>query len=238
MRTVRLDTLQPFQAVNLLSDPGEIGGPVVIPQCAQIGLVWTLTDGHVAHNVMYGRYSGAYAGTQTQANAILSALIAGGTWTALAAYMSNTGSLTAVTLRNVAVPNQAVVQSNNAGSAGSSASIALPDETALVVTLRTAQAGPGFRGRVYIPNWATNALGAGNVVLAAAVTALGAWATANLLTAPAGQGYTPVIGQRERAAYTGSTGTVHAARPAGSVTITSAVVRDNHWDTQRKRGLK
>jgi len=73
---------------------------------------------------------------------------------------------------------------------------------------------------------------------AAAVTALGTWATDSLLQALEDQGYTPVIGQKARAAYTGTTGTQHPARPAGSEVITSATVKDNHWDTQRKRGLR
>jgi hypothetical protein len=90
---------------------------------------------------------------------------------------------------------------------------------------------------MYIPNWTADAAGGGGVALAAAVTALQNWA--NTITgALAGQGYTWVIGQPARNGYTGSTGTQHPARAASSQVVTSASVRDAHWDSQRRRGLK
>src|SRR5215472_5189189 len=175
-RIIDLSNVQTFTAVNLLSDPGAIPGPVVIPFCAQISLIWTLTDGKLAHVVTYGRYSGGFAGSVTQANAILAGLLsAGGMYAALAAFMPSTGSLSAVTIRDVNSANQPLIQSTGTGGPGTSASPAISDETAVVVTLRTAMVGRGNRGRMYIPNWATNALGAGNVVAAGAVTALSNW---------------------------------------------------------------
>lgn len=237
MPLVRLENFQQFSAINLLSDPGAIGGPKIIPNCAQISLVWTLPDTKLAHQVFTGRYPGTFNGTQAQANSIMTAFSSGGAWSTLAAFFSTDTFLSAVTIRDLNTANQPLIQSNVASAAGTSASPALPNETAVNVTLRTALAGRANRGRSYVPGWATNALGAGNVVAAAAVTALNAWAQTWPNALAAGS-YTLVIGQPARAAYTGSSGTQHPARAAGSVQVTSLVVRDNHWDSQRRRGLK
>jgi len=237
VRIIPLDQLQQFAAVNLLSDPGAVGGPVLIPSCAQIVLHWFEEDGKNAHNVLYGRYSGPFAGTTTQANGIMTALTTGAAWTAMAAFLATSTSFAAVQIRNVAIQDQPIIGSTTPSAAGSSASAALPNEMAIVATLRTALAGQSGRGRMYVPGFATNALGAGNVISAAAVTAVQNWA-ATIPGALNTQGYVHVLGLRERAQYTGTTGTVHPARAANSVPITAVVVRDNHWDSQRRRGLR
>jgi len=237
MPIVALANLQQFAAVNLLRDGGAIGGPVIIPSCAQITVYWLLESGHTAHQVLVGRYSGAFAGTVAQANSMTVALSTGAQWTALAGFMATSTTLGGVTIRDVNTPNQVLIQNTASGALGTSASPALPNEVSLVGSLRTALAGRQNRGRTYVPGWATNALGAGNVVAAAAVTAYQNWLNTIAPTLSA-QGYTLVIGQKHRQAYTGTTGTQHPDRPAGSVPVTSIVVRDNHWDTQRRRGLK
>lgn len=236
-RVVNLANFEQFTAINVLSDPGAIGGPVKVPQCAQIVLNWTLEDGKTAHNVLYGRFGASFAGTVAQANAILTGLTTGVNWTTLAAFLAPTTALAGISIRNVDIVNQALIQSTGAAAPGTSASPALPNEVAAVITLRTAATGPQNRGRVYVPGFATNALGAGNVIAAAAVTAIQNWGQQLINTINA-NGYTMVIGQKARAAYKGSTGTDHPARAAGSVVVTGQVVRDNHWDTQRRRGLK
>lgn len=236
-RIVDLSNFSQFTAINVLSDPGHIGGPLVIPNCVQISLIWLLGDTKVAHNVMYGFRTDGVAPSLAQANGILTALNTGASWTALAAFIASTASLGAVWMRDVRQAGMPIINSGAAGAPGTSASPELPDETAVVVTTRTAFVGQANRGRFYVPGWATNALGAGNVVAAGAVTALGTWAS-GIGPAFTGQGYTLSLGHPPRAQYTGSTGTVHPARVAGSLPITSVVVRDNHWDSQRRRGLK
>lgn len=237
MPIIAASALEQFPAVNLRLDGGAIGGPVVVPQCAQIVIRWTLESGKRGASVLYGRYAGAFAGTPAQAQAIFNALSAAGPWGALAAFISTTNGIAAVEIRDVNTPNQAITQ-NTAGSAnGISTSPALPNEVAVVITERTAFTGRMNRGRIYVPGWATNALSAGNLIAAGAVTALNDWAQ-TIPTALSANGYTLVIGQKARQAYVGKTGTSHPARPAGSVPVTSLVVRDNHWDTQRRRGLK
>lgn len=238
VRTIRLDNLQPFQAVNLTSDPGAAPGPKLVPNCAIIGFAWTLEDGKIAHNILYGRYTGAFAGTQAQATAIMTALTTGGTWTALAAFLSTTTAFANVYIRDMNTPDNPIIYGTGSAVPGTSVSSALPNEVAAVITLLTAKAGQQNRGRMYVPGFATNALATGNVIAPAVLTALNNWA-AVIPSAFTAQGYTHVLGQPHRVAYTSpATGRVFPERLATSTPVTSRTAKDNHWDTQRRRGLK
>ena len=237
MALIRADQLQQLAAINLLFDPGAIGGPIIVPSAVQCHIVWTLTNGKTARNVLYGIVAAAFAPTPTIAEAIRAGLTTGANWTALAAFLSTTGSLSSVQLRDVRGANFPLVPSTGAAVPGTSASPALPDEVAACITLRTSRTGPGGRGRTYIPNFATNALGTGGVIAPTAVTAITGFA--NLIsTVLTTNGLQWALGLPARAAYTGSTGTAHPARVATALPLTAAVCRDNHWDSQRRRGLK
>jgi len=236
-RIIRLDQLEQFAAVKIISDPGAVGGPVHVPSCAQIVLQWTTEAGIVGHNVLYGRFAGGFSGTVAQANGIKTGLTTGAPWTALAAHLAVGTTLSFVTIRNVDVDDQALIPSNVGGGVGTSTGVALPAEVAAVLTKRTAFTGRANRGRIYLPGWATTALGTGNVIAGPALTALNNWGATINATFSA-NGYVHVLGQQARNAYTGSTGTLHPARPAGSVDVTSVSAADNHWDSQRRRGLR
>jgi hypothetical protein len=236
-RLIALDQLQQFTAVQLLSDPGAIGGPKLCPSVAEIVMVWTLSGGKIAHNVMHGRYTGTFAGTVAQANSIVTALTTGGPYTAFATHLASTTALGQVYIRDIAVPNQPAINSTLFGPPGTGAGVAMPNEVALCITAHTALAGRANRGRIYIPGWHTAATAADNTVVAQAVTDLQGWAN-TIQGAVTASGYQLVIAQPARQAYIGSTGTSHPARPAGSTTVSSLFVRDNHWDSQRRRGLK
>jgi hypothetical protein len=241
MRIGRLSDLQQFAAINLTLDLGAIAGPRHAPGCADITLFFNLTDGKVAHIVLTGRYAGAFHGTTAECNAISAALHAGTPWTTLTPFLATGTVFSGVTIHDInptdgsgatAVPG-AVTQP------GTSTGIALPSEVAAVITKRTGFSGPQNRGRMYFPGWATTALGASDVIAPAAVTALGNWATTNVGSALSGSGYTHVLAQMARAAYTSPiTGRDFPARDAGSIAITALQVRDNHWDSQRRRGLR
>lgn len=236
-RILALANVQQFLAINLTADPGYDPGNRVIPNCAEIRLVWLQEDGVVAHNVLHGRYAGAFAGSQTQANSILTGLGTGAQWTALAGFLPTSTSLGFVQIRDLGQADQPYISSNGAAHAGTSVSAALPNEVAACLTLRTAFTGPGGRGRIYVPGFASNALGAGNVIAAGAVTALANWGSiiAGVLSA---QGYTFCVAHFHRVAYTGVGGAQHPERAAGTVPVQTVEMRDNHWDTQRRRGLK
>jgi hypothetical protein len=196
-----------------------------------------LDDVKIGNIVLHGRYVGAFAGSVAQANALLTGFATGAPWSALAAFLSTTTLLAQVLIRDINTPHNAYIAPTGPGSYGTSASPSLPNEVSLVGTKRTGQTGPQARGRVYLPGWATNALGTGNTVAAAAVTAYQNWLNtfASVMLA---EGYTHCLALPARAAYTGSTGTTHDARTKQTLDVTSMLVRDNHWDTQRRRGLR
>ena len=238
MRVVRLDNLSQFAAVNLLSDPGAIGGPVVIPNAIQVHLKFNLGGGKTARCIMYGNGGTTFSPSTAFANQIHTSLSTGAQWTALAAHIAPTASFAGVDLRDVRSAGFPLVASSNAVVPGTSSGTELPNEVALVITERTARVGPQFRGRIFIPGWATTALGTGNTVAAPAQTALQNWAN-QISAAFSGAGLILSLGQRARQAYTSpKTGTSFPARAATLVPITAMTVRDNHWDSQRKRGLK
>jgi hypothetical protein len=236
-RYVRFANVQPFEVISLTSDPGAIPGPKVIPFAIEVIIQWTLDGGKVARNVLYGGFSGAVVPTTTMANSIKAALTTGAGWTGLAAKLSTTTNLSFVTLRDVSVANQPLVPSNTAGSAGTGVGVALPHEMAIVVSLGTEKAGPGNRGRMYLPGFTTASVVVGNVIETATITAVNAWAPL-ISSAMSGSGLTWVLGQPARAAYTSEkTGRQFPARPAGTLPILTKTVKDPYWDSQRRRGL-
>jgi hypothetical protein len=236
-RLINLANLPQFTAINLTADPGYDPSNRIIPGCAQIRIRWALADGKVGYNVLHGSYAGAFHGSQSEANAILTALTTGGNWTALAAFLGTAVGLTGVDIRDLGAADRPIIPSIAVGQNGTSVSTTLPSEVAAVITARTAFTGPANRGRVYVPGWASNAVGAGDVIASAAVTALGNWGSI-IAGALSASGYVFGIGHFHRLPYTSATGGSHAERPAGLVPITTVSVRDNHWDTVRRRGLK
>lgn len=237
-RLINLAYLSPFQAASL-TDPGYLPGPLIIPNACQVVLNWALGDSKTGHNVMYGSYNGTPVLSAALAQTVFAALIAGAAWTTLAGFLASSTSLLSVTILDVRGATATAFQSTGAAAPGTAAGTALPDESAAVITLRSVLRGPSGRGRVYIPGWASNAVGAGGVIAAAAVTALNTWATTNLNPAIGVNIGPTAIGHRARAAYTSpATGRQFPARPAGIQVINNILVRDNHWDSQRRRGLK
>jgi hypothetical protein len=234
---VALENFQQFTAINVLNDPGHIGGPVVIPNGVKVILVWNLTNGKVGRNVLWANVPGGFAATASVAETVRAALVARSEFTALLGFLALTVSLAGVHLQDARSAGNPEIASTGAATAGTGTGLALPDEVALALTLRTARVGTQFRGRLYQPGYAAVALAAGGVASTATVTALSNYGTALNAVIGANVG-TWSIAQPARAAYTGRTGTQHPARAAALVPITSWICRDNHWDSQRRRGLK
>lgn len=211
----------------------------MIPNAVQVRLDWTVATGQRVHNVLYGQVSSGFSPTPSVADAILTALTAGASWTAMATHLATTTALASITLRDVRQENQPLVQSAGAAHPGTDSSIALPLEVALVITLRTALVGRANRGRVYVPGYGAAQNLAGNVASATCVTDTQSWFNNNVFPAFSGSGMILSLGHPRRQAYTSPvTGREFPARDAGLVPITLGVVRDNHWDSQRRRGLK
>jgi hypothetical protein len=215
-------------------DAGHIGGPIVIPNCVQVRIIFTLSSGKQVFNVMHGQVLSAFAPTAAIANALMSSISSNLTSSGLAALMPTTTSITAIDLRDLRTANQALVASNVAAAPGTSVSPSMPPQNSLVLTLRTALAGRANRGRVYWPGWATNADAGNGSATSAASTALFTLFS-NWNSTWAAQGLTMCIGQPHRQHYLGVTGTDHPDRPATTTPLSTFVVRDLIWDTQRRR---
>lgn len=236
-RIVNLANISQFAAASL-SDPGYLPGPRIIPNACQVRLNWALTDGRIGHNVCYSSYTGSPALSSTVAQSVFAQMTAGATWTGLAGFLASTTLFTGVTVLDMRSSTATAFDSTGSAVAGTAAGTALPDEVAAVITLRTGSRGPSGRGRVYIPGWSSTAVGPGGVIAAAAVTALESWAV-NSFFLGFGVIGPMVLAHQHRQAYTSpATGRLFPDRPAGTVPITALPVRDNHWDSQRRRGLK
>ena len=103
------------------------------------------------------------------------------------------------------------------------------------LTEQIAARGKGLKGRLYLAGWTVAADGGTGAITAAAQTAVNQFGS-DLLAAISGQSLVPCIAQVARAQYQGITGTVHPARSASHVTVTSFICKDLEWDTQRRRG--
>jgi hypothetical protein len=218
-----------------MADGGRIAGPVIIPNCIEVDLIWNLPSGKQVKNVLHGQVAAGFTATAAIAQAVYASLIGSGSWTAYAAYLSNAGSLAAVALRDLRSANMPVVQSTGGATAGTSVSAALPPGVSLPITLRTASAGRGFRGRVYLPGLAANGVVTGTgAIVAATNTAAVNFITA-LQTALTASAITHSIAQPARQAYTGRKGRAIPARAANVVNVTSVVARLTAFTSQRRR---
>lgn len=238
-RLVDVSNYQQFTAINLTADPGHDRGKQVIPNGVQFQIVWQLTDGKQARNILGMNVAPGFAPTTALAEQARAALVNGSNWSGMAAFMATGTLLTAVQLRDMRAIDLPLVPSTGSSTPGTSASIALPSEVAACITLRTQFVGAGNRGRVYLPGFATNALGANDVIAAGAMSAINLFCT-NISNAITAIGGTWSLLLPHRLAYVSDTipPTNHAERPARTERVTSASMRDNHWDSQRRRGLK
>jgi hypothetical protein len=217
-----------------MDDPGRIPGPVVIPNCIQVRLVWTLANGKTVYNVLHGSVAGGFSATTTVAEAVFTAIKAAAGWTSLKANINSGVSLAGVDLRDLRTAQQPIVASTSGASAGTGAGTALPPGDALVVTLRTALAGRNARGRAYIPGFDSTAMAAGGVAASGTVTNATSFMTA-VQTALGASSITLALANPARQAYTGSTGATHPARAATVLAVTGIVTRNNVFDHQRRR---
>lgn len=235
---VDISQLRQFTAVELLKDPGHDPSPKPIPQCMEVRLDYSLTTGKLAHNVLHGRFPTTYPGTAALANAIKASFVSLFGSSGLTPTIGTAITLNTVSLRDLSVLNALYVPSTSAASAiGSDATQLLPFETAAALTARTALSGPGGRGRMYMLGFTSGSLASGNLMGTVLTTALTQFA-AGIPGVFSTNGLTNCLALPSRVAYTGSTGRQHPARPAGTADIVRWDLRDNHWDSQRRRGLK
>lgn len=200
---------------------------LVVPNAAQMRLIWSLSGQLYALNVLGVVNAGSVAITQALTNTIGAAIKTGFSTSALLAFTNTAVALANIGLRDIRTANSAEFIDTGAAVSGSQSGDLLPPQTALCVTLRTAFAGRSFRGRCYIP-------GAGELGNDTLGTSNNVSVHVAFLTAV-------------KAALVSSSldlGVISRPRPgavppyAGFITpVTSIVVRDAVWDTQRRRAI-
>jgi hypothetical protein len=214
--------------------PGYIPGPLVIPLTWQVRLAWILPNGRIATNVLHAIVpSGGDPDTDT-CNALFDDIAAATETTAYFAFLAGTTALQFLDIRDLRVANMALVQSSSGAVPGTGTLHALPEEVALVVTLRSALAGRAHRGRVYLTGYDASAIDtAGHAV--AGLTA-GATDWMNMVRSTfLGHGISLGIGHRGHAEYVNAKGATIAAEEPGTDLVTSCIVQDNVFDSQRRR---
>ena len=218
-----------------MPDLGRIAGPIVIPNAIEVDLVWNLTSGKQVKNVLHGQVAAGFNATAAVAQAIYAAIIASASWTAWKPFVNANASFAAVSLRDLRTPNMPVVTSTGAATVGTGVASALPPGASLVISERTAQAGRGFRGRIYLPGLDSSLLTAAT----GAASAAGNTAAVNFITAVqtalTASAITLSIANPARQAYIGRKGRNIPARVAGIINVTSLVARLTALTSQRRR---
>lgn len=200
---------------------------LVVANAGQLRLIWALGGQLYALNVMGVVNSGSVAITQALTNTIGTAIKSSFTSSGLGSQVHTTVTLANVGLRDLRTANTAEFIDTGGAVAGTSAGDLLPPQVAICITLRTAQAGRSFRGRVYLPGFAeaeNTAAGIksnlGNPV--GFITGIQSALVAQSLNLG-------VLSRPRVAPLTPS---------AGFITpVTSIVARDAIWDTQRRRAV-
>lgn len=200
---------------------------LIVPNAAQMRLIWAVGGSLYALNVLGVVNAGSVAITQSLANTLGTAIKSSFTSSGLGALIHNTVTLANVGIRDLRTANTAEFLDSGAAVAGTGANDILPLQISIVVTLRTAFAGRSFRGRVYVCGFNENQ---------------------NSVTGAYGGGAGPVTFitgvQSALVASSLNLGVIHrpteAPLPvtAGFITpVTSIVMRDSVWDTQRRRSI-
>ncbi len=217
-----------------MSSPGYIPGPLIIPLTWQVRLVWTLPNGRQASNVLHAIVPDGSPPDEANATALFDDIAAATETTTYFAFLKTTTALQFIDIRDLRTESQALVQSTSAAVPGTGTGNALPEEVALVVSLRTALAGRAHRGRTYLTGFDDTALDANGHAVAGLTAAAADWMTA-LKDSMLGLGMTLGIGHRGHAEYVNPKGATIAAEAAGTDRVLTCVVRDNVFDSQRRR---
>jgi hypothetical protein len=218
---------------------------LVVANAALVNLYW-VNAGQLTINTLAARHAPSLVFNQALADALGSAIKAGFT-TNLVSMMPPQTQLVRVGIRNVAAAAQPEFKDSGAAVPGSAAGDALPPQTAMCLTFRTASAGKSFRGRMYLSGFAETQNDANGRIASAAATAALAFVgsirsamTANALThAVLSRPSFQVVIVETTTFSDGSTQTRtlsrQLAKPGGITDVTLVENRNLFWETQRKR---
>lgn len=197
---------------------------LLIPNTVMVRLLWA-SPTHRPVNVLGALKTGTVTVNQALANTVGTAIKAAFTSSGQAAVVGTAVSLVNIGLRDISTINLAEFLDSGAAVPGTATGSLLPPQTALVSTLRTANAGRSYRGRVYLMGYVStgmDALGASSV---AARTAASNFVNA-INTALQASAMQLAVMSRPNPA-TGKVGF--------STAVTTVQMRDAIFDTQRRR---
>lgn len=210
-----------------------VAGPVVIPNAEEIKLHWAFA-GRLFSNVLHGNLTTAGPLNPALAETIFAALKTQTSTTAWLAECSTNLSFTGVSIKDLRAANNPELLSTGPAALGTGVTNAMPLNASLVITLRTAQSGPGFRGRVYLAGMLATGVTDGLHFTQAFSDAAVAFVQGIQSVATAQQ--TPlVVAQRALAAGTHADGSPFAARSASVVPVIAVVQENLRVDSQRRR---
>lgn len=208
-----------------------MGGPLVVPGGVLVRIIWQAGGTDSAVNVLGARNPSTTVINQALANALGTAIKASFTSSGLAAVVGTLITLNRVGVRDINTANNVEFFSGTTGTAGTGTGDLLPKQTCYTVTLRTAKAGPRFRGRQYIWGFTEGNNDANGNPAAVIQTASAAFVSAvqgNL----ASNGLTMAV--LSRPVYD-ALGLVTRAGQANDVT--AILGRNLAWTTQRRRNV-
>lgn len=199
---------------------------LVVPNAAQLRLIWSFGGQLFALNVL-GVVANAVPITQAMANTVGTAIKTAFASTAYNGAVHTTVALANVGLRDIRVPSAPEFLDSGAAVVGVGTGDAAPPQTALVVTLRTAGAGARYRGRVYLCGFTEG-------VNTATGTFSGLASPVNFVTAIKSALTTSGM---DLGVISRPNPDATPANPGFITTVTSIVLRDSVWDTQRRRAI-
>jgi hypothetical protein len=214
-----------------------VGGPIVIPNCSATEIIWS-SGSTFFRNTIHSALTAAGPLNPAIAETIFSALKANAATTPFLTHIHPSVSLYGVRVKDMRAANNPKLVSTGAALPGTSTSTPTPLNAALAVTLRTAQSGRGFVGRIYLAGLAADQIADTRhwISTVAFDNAMLNFVNAinSSISASIGQW---VIGQRALAASPdpGAPPPYNSPRPANTIPITGPVLVDHKIDSQRKR---
>jgi len=220
--------------------------PIIIPNGVLVRLVWTLGGSTQMINVLGGQVSGAFVNSQAIANSLGTAVKSGLASSGWGAKLATTTILQNVGIRDMRTANNAEYLDQGATAAGTGTGDALPPGTSFVVSLRTAKAGPSYRGRVFLGG-ITEAWNIANGTADPTIGTVGVAFVTMLQTSFNAQAITLAVASRPgpqivtQKTYTYSDGstktTTHTqhSRTGQVNNVTAILARNLTWDAQRRR---
>lgn len=210
---------------------------VVVPDCAQVVIQWLFAGSAPMSNVLYVNGVSSVPVTQALADSMFADVKAAFTSSALNAHMNTTTTLSGLTLKDVRTANGAKFQAAGAAAAGTGATDSYTPHAAAVSTLRTAQTGKSFRGRVYTSGLLeTDFDAAGNI--ATATTTIITTFLNSINTSWTARGLRLVVASPALPARTDHNGNPLPAKGAFATQVTAIISRNGVPGSQRRRNKR